>query len=87
MENDGPLSNPTAMLRQIASGDQAAFKEIYTWIYKSLYQFALAHCKKQGSGRGNSSECIHQDLAQQNPSHRYSEPEGLPVHSYKKYRT
>jgi RNA polymerase sigma-70 factor (family 1) len=28
--------------RQIAAGDQIAFKEVYTCIYKNLYQFALA---------------------------------------------
>jgi RNA polymerase sigma-70 factor (ECF subfamily) len=42
MENGNPFSNPSAVLRQIAAGDQTAFKEIYTGIYKNLYQFALA---------------------------------------------
>ena len=42
MENDDSTSNPSILLRQVAAGDQAAFKEIYTCHYKSLYQFALA---------------------------------------------
>jgi RNA polymerase sigma-70 factor (family 1) len=42
MENRDVFSNPLVVLRQIAAGEQAAFKEIYTCFYKSLYQFALA---------------------------------------------
>jgi RNA polymerase sigma-70 factor (ECF subfamily) len=42
MENRNTFSNTTMLQRQIAAGDETAFKEIYTCIYKNLYQFALA---------------------------------------------
>jgi RNA polymerase sigma-70 factor (family 1) len=39
------LSYPPELLLRIASGDQAAFQQIYTGFYKRLYQFALAIVK------------------------------------------
>lgn len=42
MENHKNLSDPSIVLRQIANGDQDAFKEIYACFYKILFQFALA---------------------------------------------
>jgi len=43
MENHDKFSKPPSiLLQQIACGDQAAFKEIYTCYYKSLFQFALS---------------------------------------------
>jgi RNA polymerase sigma-70 factor (family 1) len=36
---------PKALLEQIASGDQAAFRQVYGGFYKRLFQFALAIVK------------------------------------------
>ena len=41
------LSFPPELLLRIASGDQAAFQQIYTGFYKRLYQFALALVKSR----------------------------------------
>jgi RNA polymerase sigma-70 factor (ECF subfamily) len=41
------LSYPPELLLRIASGDQAAFQQIYAGFYKRLYQFALALVKSR----------------------------------------
>jgi len=36
---------PNELLKQIAAGDQAAFRQVYVYFYKRLYTFALAIVK------------------------------------------
>jgi RNA polymerase sigma-70 factor (family 1) len=59
MENDASFSAnyPTEQLRQIAAGDQAAFRQVYAHFYRRLYQFALAIVKTH-----ESSEEIVEDV-------------------------
>ena len=47
MENDYPFSanHPQEFLQLIAAGDQAAFRQVYTYFYGRLCQFALAIVK------------------------------------------
>ena len=51
MENDSLFSDnhPPELLQQIAAGDQAAFRQVYAYFYKRLYQFALAIVKTRES--------------------------------------
>ena len=52
MGNDPSFSlttYPRELLQQIAAGDQAAFKQLYSSFYKRLYQFALAIVKTRES--------------------------------------
>jgi RNA polymerase sigma-70 factor (family 1) len=59
MQNDHPFSEmyPPELLRQIAAGDQAAFRQVYIYFYQRLYQFALAIVKVR-----ESSEEIVEDV-------------------------
>jgi RNA polymerase sigma-70 factor (ECF subfamily) len=59
MENDHPFSGnyPQEFLQQIAAGDQLAFRQVYTYFYTRLYQFALAIVKTR-----ESSEEIVEDV-------------------------
>jgi RNA polymerase sigma-70 factor (family 1) len=59
MENDYPVSEiyPPELLLQIAAGDQHAFRQVYLYFYKRLYQFALAIVKVR-----ESSEEIVEDV-------------------------
>jgi len=59
MENDHPVSDiyPPELLQQIAAGDQHAFRQVYLYFYKRLYQFALAIVKVR-----ESSEEIVEDV-------------------------
>jgi RNA polymerase sigma-70 factor (family 1) len=43
------IAYPKELLKQIAAGDQAAFKQVYAFYYKRLYQFALAIVKTRES--------------------------------------
>ena len=51
MENDSLFSDnhPPELLQHIAAGDQAAFRQVYAYFYKRLYQFALAIVKTRES--------------------------------------
>ena len=51
MENDSLFSDnhPPELLQQIAAGDQAAFRQVYAYFYKRLYQFAMAIVKTRES--------------------------------------
>lgn len=40
---------PNELLKQIAAGDQAAFRQVYVYFYKRLYTFALAIVKTRES--------------------------------------
>jgi RNA polymerase sigma-70 factor (family 1) len=59
MDNDPLISVicPLELLRQIAAGDETAFRQVYVYFYQRLYQFALAIVKVR-----ESSEEIVEDV-------------------------
>ena len=81
MENEYPVSEiyPPELLLKIAAGDQHAFRQVYFYFYRRLYQFALAMVKVR-----ESSEEIVEDVFVRIWQHRADLPaiQNLRVYLY-----
>src|SRR5580698_1977181 len=80
MESDPSLSllaYPLGLLQQIAAGDQAAFRQVYSSFYKRLVQFAFAIVKTR-----ESAEEIVEDVFVRIWQHRTSMPS---IHNLRVY--